>query len=96
MSNTLMSVQVIPKAPEGEHPYDYVDMAIEMIAASGLKYEVHALETTIEGELSEVFTLVEKLNTKLTARGAVSVMLQIKTAYHPTGITTDELVGKYR
>lgn len=96
MSNTLMSVQVIPKVPEGEHPYDYVDIAIEMIAASGLKYEVNVLDTTIEGELSELFALIEKINTELTARGAVSVMLQIKTAYHPTGITSESLVGKYR
>ncbi len=96
MSNTLMSVQVIPKAPEGEHPYDYVDMAIEIISTSGLNYEVHALETTIEGELPEVFALLEKLNTELTARGAESVMLQIKTAYHPTGITAAGILGKYR
>lgn len=96
MSNTLMSVQVIPKVKEGVHPYDYVDMAIEVIAASGLKYEVHALETTIEGELSEVFALLEKLNTELVERGALSVMLQIKTAHHPTGITAAEIVDKYR
>lgn len=96
MSNTLMSVQVIPKVPEGVHPYDYVDLAIGIIKESGLAYEVHALETTIEGELSEVFALLEKLNTELTARGALSVMLQIKTAYHPTGITANEVVKKYK
>jgi len=96
MTNTIMSVQVIPTVPGGAHPYDYVDMAIEIIKASGLKYEVHALETTIEGELTTVIALLEKLNKELIERGALSVMMQIKTVHQPKGITSAEIVKKYR
>ena len=33
----------------------YVDEAIKIIIESGLKYEVHPLETTIEGDLNSIF-----------------------------------------
>lgn len=96
MTNTIMSVQVIPTAPEGIHPYDYVDQAIEIIQASGLKYEVHALETTLEGELQAVLRLIERLNLELVEKGALSVMLQVRTVYKPNGITSDEILHKYQ
>lgn len=49
MASTLLSIQVIPKTPNGENSYPYVDRAIEVIQQSGLKYQVNALDTTMEG-----------------------------------------------
>ena len=42
MASTLLSIQVIPKTPNGENSYPYVDRAIEVIQQSGLKYQVNA------------------------------------------------------
>jgi uncharacterized protein YqgV (UPF0045/DUF77 family) len=50
----LIEIQVIPSggSPPQDQPYYFVERAIEVIKASGLKYEVEPLGTTIEGELS--------------------------------------------
>lgn len=96
MANALVSVQVIPSVPDGEHPYDYVDAAIKVIDDAGVKYEVHALETTMEGELGELLELVQKMSDELVAMGAVSVMSQIKVVYQPSGIAAETLTEKYR
>ena len=45
-----VSFQVIPKISE-EKTYAVVDKVIEYIEASGVKYEVGPMETTMEGEL---------------------------------------------
>ena len=59
MANSLVSVQIIPKT-KGEDVIPYVDAAIKIIDESGVKYEVHPLETTMEGELSEMMKLFKK------------------------------------
>lgn len=61
MANTLLSIQILPRTPEGESVYSYVDRAIDVIKASGLPYRVAPLETTIEGELGELLELVSTL-----------------------------------
>lgn len=95
MSNAIMSIQVIPTVKAEEHPYDYVDLAIACIAESGLAYEVHALDTTVEGELSQLLPLLNTINQRLVKKGAISVMLQVKTFYKPIGIQSAELLEKY-
>ena len=55
MANSLVSIQIIPKTKDGEDSIPYVDEAIKIIIESGLKYEVHPLETTIEGDLNSIF-----------------------------------------
>ena len=60
MANSLISVQIIPKTEKYEDVIPYVDAAIAVIDASGVKYEVHPLETTMEGELSALLQIIEK------------------------------------
>ena len=57
MANSLVSIQIIPKTKDGEDSIPYVDEAIKIIIESGLKYEVHPLETTIEGDLKSIFSI---------------------------------------
>ncbi|UKS66724.1 thiamine-binding protein [Rossellomorea marisflavi] len=96
MANALVSIQIIPKTKNGEDVIPYVDDAIAVIEESGVNYEVNPLETTMEGELSELFKIVERMNEKMITRGSVNVISQIKVLYQPQGIEMTDLTGKYR
>ncbi|WP_108670468.1 thiamine-binding protein [Peribacillus acanthi] len=93
MASTLMSVQIIPKA---ENVIPLVDEAITIIHESGVKYEVHPLETTMEGELSDLLAILEKMNQRMIELGSPNVITQVKILYQPTGITMGTLTEKYR
>ncbi|HEY2493455.1 MAG TPA: MTH1187 family thiamine-binding protein [Paenibacillus sp.] len=96
MANTLLSIQVIPKTPNNEDSIPYVDCAIEVIQQSGIKHEVHPLETTMEGELDELLSIVKNMHEALIAAGSPSVISQIKIAHNPKGISMGKLTEKYR
>lgn len=96
MASTLLSIQVIPKTPNGENPYPYVDRAIEVIQQSGLKYQVNPLDTTMEGELEELLEVVRKMHEVLVEAGSPSIISQIKIAHSPSGFSMDTLTEKYR
>ncbi|GAB6992182.1 MTH1187 family thiamine-binding protein [Paenibacillus pini] len=96
MAHTLLSIQVIPKTPGNEDSIPYVDRAIEVIQQSGVKYEVHPLETTMEGELNELLDIVRQMHEALIEAGSPSVISQIKIAHNPKGISMDGLTEKYR
>ncbi|MFC0477294.1 MTH1187 family thiamine-binding protein [Robertmurraya beringensis] len=96
MANALVSIQIIPKTINGENVIPYVDEAIAVIDASGVKYEVHPLETTMEGDLQELFSVITKMNEKMIEMGSSNVISQVKILYQPTGITMDTLTEKYR
>ncbi|MGG0410650.1 thiamine-binding protein [Peribacillus simplex] len=93
MANSLISIQIIPK---GENVIPMVDEAIKIIEESGVKHEVHPLETTMEGELSELFAVIEKMNVRMIEIGSPNVISQVKILYQPSGITMDTLTEKYR
>lgn len=95
MANALVSIQIIPKTPHGEDVIPYVDRAIEIIAASGLKYRVGPLETTMEGELSHCMQVIEQMNTAMVEMGSPSVISQVKIYFNPSGASMDKLTEKY-
>lgn len=45
---------------KGESVSPYVARCVEIVAASGLDYRLHAMGTTIEGEWDEVFAVVRR------------------------------------
>ncbi len=92
---TLLSIQVIPKVLSGE-PADVVDKIIEYIQKSGLKYEVGAMETTIEGTLAQLLDLVKAIHPLSIEYGAERVITNVKIDYRPDGITFSEKLIKYR
>ncbi|MGN7359581.1 thiamine-binding protein [Paenibacillus sp. SAF-054] len=96
MAHTLLSIQVIPKTPNNENSHPYVDRAIEVIQQSGVKYEVHPLETTMEGELEELLDVVRRMHEVLVEAGSPSIISQIKIAHNPSGISMERLTEKYR
>lgn len=96
MTNALVSVQIIPTVPEGEHVYDFVDAAIKIVEDAGIQYEVNALDTTMQGDLHDLLPVIEKMNDKMVELGATKVISQIKSLYIPEGIEAKTLTEKYR
>ncbi|CAM3428569.1 MTH1187 family thiamine-binding protein [Marinicrinis lubricantis] len=96
MANALVSIQIIPKTPNGEQVIPYVDRAIEIIQQSGVKHEVHPLETTMEGELHELLSIIEQMNKAMIEMGCPNVISQVKIYYNPEGASMDRLTEKYK
>lgn len=96
MANALLSIQILPKTKNGEDTIPYVDEAIKVIASSNVKYQVNPLETTMEGDLPELLSIVEKMNERMVELGCPSVISQIKILYKPDGASMDQLTEKYR
>ncbi len=93
--DTLMSIQIIPQTPHGEDVIPFVDEAIKVIEASGLKYRVGALETNVEGDMNALIILIQKMNDRMVELEAPSVIHQIKFYHVPEGISIETLTGKY-
>lgn len=96
MANALVSIQIIPKTKDGESVIPYVDEAIRVIQESGIKYEVHPLETTMEGELQDLLNVIAKMNERMIEMGSHNVISQVKVLYQPAGIAMEQLTEKYR
>jgi len=95
MPRSNVSLQVLPVVPQ-ERVYPVVDKVIEMIAESGVKYEVGPMETTMEGELDELLDIVKKAQEICVSEGAQRVISIVKIDYSVKGVTIDEKIGKYR
>src|SRR5262249_33968913 len=55
----LLDFSITPLG-KGESVSSYVARCLEVVAASGLDYRLHAMGTTVEGELEEVLAVVRK------------------------------------
>lgn len=90
-----VSLQVVPNVPEAEL-YPLVDRVIAMIGASGVKYVVGPMETTMEGELPVLLEIVEKAQEICVKHGASRIISVVKIDYKTGGVTIDEKIRKYR
>jgi uncharacterized protein YqgV (UPF0045/DUF77 family) len=81
-----------------EIPYKHIEAAISVIQRSGLKYEVEALGTTIEGTPDVLWRVMREVHEACLDAGANSVVTVIK-AYQGAGdqgATIQTLTGKFR
>ncbi|MGI6129420.1 MAG: thiamine-binding protein [bacterium] len=90
-----VSLQVLPRVSD-DRIYPVVDKVIELIAGSGVKYEVGPMETTMEGQYDQLMDLVKRAHELCIREGATGVVSVVKIDYRPDGITMAEKVGKYR
>ena len=88
-----VSVQVLPMVDD---VFAIVDRAIEVIGASGFKYEVGPMETVMEGPLDELLEVAKQAHLACFGAGAEQVMTLIKIGDRATGTTMESKVGKYR
>jgi uncharacterized protein (TIGR00106 family) len=55
----LLDFSITPLG-KGESVSSYVARCLEVVAASGLDYRLHAMGTTVEGELDDVLAVVRR------------------------------------
>ncbi len=91
----IAEIQVAPSPPgTAEDRHAHVEAAIAVIQGSGLRHEVGALGTTLEGEADEVWATLRAAHEAMLAAGAISGLSHIKVA--TVGRTMDSLTHKFR
>jgi len=95
MSRVNISFQILPVVEE-EKIYEVVDKVIDYIDKSGVKYEVSAMETNMEGDFDQLLNIIKQSQQICVNEGAPRVVSMIKIDYKPEGVTIDEKVKKYR
>lgn len=96
MNKTVnIALQVLPTSSK-HHPYDLVDKAIEVIAASGIPYQVTPFETVMEGSYEEIMAVVKEAQDACYAAGAESCMTYIKIQSSLSDVTIDDKMHKYK
>lgn len=55
-----------------------IQRAYDVIRASGMVYELHASGTNVEGELSEILPLIERIHEVLHIKGVIRLITFIK------------------
>jgi uncharacterized protein YqgV (UPF0045/DUF77 family) len=96
----LVEIQCLAR-PAGtpEDPYRHIEAAIACIQKSGLKYEVGALGTTIEGDPDLLWPLLRRVHEatiQVGAEGCMSVIKVSQAAPGATQSTIESLTGKFR
>jgi uncharacterized protein YqgV (UPF0045/DUF77 family) len=95
----IVEIQCLPFPPgTDQNPYAHIEAAIALVQASGLKYEVDALGTTIEGEPDAVWALVRKMHEACLDAGANALVSVVKfeQSRAATPPTIGSLTGKFR
>ena len=91
----IAEIQVAPSPPgTADDPHAYVEAAIAVITASGLRHEVGALGTTIEGEDDAVWATLRAAHEAMLAAGATAGISHVKIA--SVNRTMDSLTRKFR
>lgn len=95
----IAEIQVIPR-PIGtaDDRYKHVDAAIAVIQASGLKYEVHAMGTVVEGPPEQIWPLLQAVHEATLQAGAERTLTVIKVSgsSQAGGPRVEDLVRKFR
>lgn len=94
----IADIAVMPLIPSvsEEEMYKVVDEVIKHISESGLKYEVGAMSTTIEGEFDEVFELIKKSHRIPFELGIERVITVARIDEKISGLTIGEKLKNYR
>lgn len=83
----LAEIQVIPIG-EGVSVREPVKRAHQLLAESGLKVQLHAYGTNVEGELDDVLAAIKRVHETLHAEGvrrlATNIKLGSRTDKEPT------------
>jgi uncharacterized protein (TIGR00106 family) len=87
------SIQIIPVVQD-KHPYEWVDEAIAIIQASGVKYEVGPFATVLEGSYTQIMDVINAVNEYLYKKGCSewisNLQIQIRSAGNITSLEKTE------
>ncbi len=94
----IADVAVMPLLPatSEEEMYKVVDEVINYIKKSGIKYEVGAMSTTIEGEFDDVFELIKTIHKIPFQLGIDRVITVVRIDEKKGGLTIDEKLAHHR
>jgi uncharacterized protein YqgV (UPF0045/DUF77 family) len=91
----IAEIQVAPSPPgTPADPHAFVEAAIAVIQASGLRYEVGALGTTLEGDADAVWATLRAAHEAMVTAGATGGISHVKVA--TVDRTMDSLTAKFR
>jgi uncharacterized protein YqgV (UPF0045/DUF77 family) len=91
----IAEIQVAPSPPgTDDDPHAHVEAAIAVLQASGLRYEVGALGTTVEGDEDLVWAALRAAHEAMLAAGATAGISHIKVA--SVNRSMDSLTHKFR
>jgi len=95
MPSVNVSFQILPIVKE-DKIYEVVGKVINYIDKSGVKYEVGAMETTMEGDFDKLMDIVKESQQICVKEGVPRIVSIVKIDYKPEGVTIDEKVKKHR
>jgi uncharacterized protein YqgV (UPF0045/DUF77 family) len=91
----IAEIQVAPSPPgTTQNPHAYVEAALEVIADSGLRFEVGALGTTLEGEADRIWDTLRAAHEAMLLAGANGGLSHVKIASVQRSM--DSLTRKFR
>jgi uncharacterized protein YqgV (UPF0045/DUF77 family) len=91
----IAEIQVAPAPPgTADNPHAHVEAAIAVIQSSGLRYEVGALGTTLEGDDDAVWATLRAAHEAMLAAGATGGISHVKVA--SVDRTIESLTAKFR
>lgn len=97
MRKGSLAIQVLPLGiSDKKEVYAAVDKAIEVIKASGARYDVGPFETTMEGDLDLLWDVAKAAHRAVKDSGVGSVITYMKVAESDDPSTIDEKVAKHR
>ncbi len=101
MIHSSIAIQVLPKFDGGASDSEVVrvvDAVIAYIASKGLRYEVGAFETTVEGSYETLMEIVKRASEICIEEGADQVYAYVKISYAPAKaiLTIDEKITKHK
>lgn len=94
----IIEIQCLPNPPgTPDNRYEHIEAALDLIIESGLKYEVGALGTTVEGEPDAVWALARRAHEACLHAGANGLVTVLKVEQAVVDApTVESLTSKFR
>lgn len=90
-----LSLQIVPIGTKNS--YQAIDAGIEVIRNSGILYEVGPFSTTMEGDLNQIWEIVNRAKNASLEAGAEELLLNIQIHMKKdNSVSMTEKTGKFR
>ena len=73
----VAAISVVPVGTPTASISDYVDGALKIIKASGLKFELSSMGTNMEGDVGSILEVARKVHENAFEQGAVRVLTSL-------------------
>ncbi len=94
MSEVLAEFSILPVAQGDWKPF--MDVAVQELQKNGLKFEVGAESTAVEGSLDQVLNAIKNAHQAVMDKGVDRVITEIRIDEKKGGLSIDEETQGYR